>query len=115
MKKVFKPTTQQDELLKVIFDAYPNYISTHQIRQETYIVDVPKVRNLVMENKKIVIKSKVMGYRQNKFGRTIPVRGYKLCDTSLKDAEMRINSLMVDIEQHSAVKSLKQRLKPLFG
>jgi len=96
MKKVFSPNSQTDEMLKVLFDNYPNFTSTHQIRKDTYIVDVPKTRNRI-QDRGVDIESKVIGTRKNKFGRIIDITGYKIEPQSIVVAQQIIDSCMIEV------------------
>ena len=75
--KNMKANTQVAEMLKMLIKAYPNSVSTHQIRQETYMVDVPKRRTDLIDMG-VEIISETGPLHINKFGRKIKTTLYRL-------------------------------------
>ena len=82
----FKPNTQQDEVIHILTENYPKFVEAHNIRQMTYIVDVPKVVSLLRE-KGIDIIAEITRLHKNKFGRTINITSYRLTKDGYQNAQ----------------------------
>ena len=82
----FKPNTQQDEIVHILTESYPKFVEAHNIRQMTYIVDVPKVVSLLGE-KGIDIKAVITRLHKNKFGRYVRITSYKLTKDGYQNAQ----------------------------
>lgn len=86
----FKSQTQQDEVIYILTKHYPKFVEAHNIRQMTYIVDVPKVVSLLRE-KGIEIKAEITRLHRNKFGRFVKITSYRLTKDGYENAKEWIN------------------------
>ena len=94
-----KPQTQTEEILALLVKRYPGSLSTHEIRMETYAVDVPKQRSLLMDIGINVI-SEPGNPHVNKFGRKIKNTLYRLTPTSYEAALKFIQSKNIKLYEH---------------
>jgi hypothetical protein len=110
MKKRFKARTQNDEVAKILVDNYPNRVSTHYIREATFIVDVPKIRCKLLDIYQIEVDSKIIGYHNNKFGRAVKITGYVLKENSLQKAIDLLKPCYIDVKPKGVLSKLFQKV-----
>lgn len=104
----YNANTQLEEIFVLLYCAYPNWVTTHEIREWTYAVDVPKNRSK-LQKLGIFVKSDTTGYKLNKFGNLVKVTSYRLDDISIKKA----HEWSKELEKKTIDKQTAKRLQPV--
>jgi len=93
-----KIDTQNKEIGKLLYDVFPGGLTTHQIRMQTWIVDVPKRRTELFK-KGIVVISEPDGFHENKFGRKIRLTKYRVDENSMSDLGDFLNDCKKEVPE----------------
>jgi len=114
-----KINNQNKEIGKLLYDVFPGGLTTHQLRMQTWIVDVPKRRSELLKMG-INIISEPDGFHQNKFGRKIRVTKYRVDKNSMSDLWDYLNDCkkpkqVPDIPQMEETKTLFDDLVSFFS
>jgi hypothetical protein len=88
-----KINNQNKEIGKLLYDVFPGGLTTHQLRMQTWIVDVPKRRSELLKMG-INIISEPDGFHQNKFGRKIRVTKYRVDIPQMEETKTLFDDLV---------------------